>query len=369
MLNKHLVLIFSIIGMFLVSFPSFSEEDEVGDMWTPSFSVLDCEVVHAEGMPGSSRENPLKISMKELLGKSEKLSCSWVELTVFFKWDSYRSYAATFYPSQDKYNEFDLPYGDRDKIIRLENFFENKKPQYDYQNTSIKVSGLFYDLCYQQDMLVRSWPEFKEGDWIWTFGPCHYSAVRLMKDVMIIEADKSPKLFLTEAQFRTYYGDLTVFPENSAYLNEIRRVSLEWLSYIQKGDFEDLLETFKFSDKEKKDATEDAKLNLRAFYEEFFQNKENYLTKGRKSLENVETRIFATRYRNKNNENVVIEETAISCFCLDETCSDFDPIFEREMETYDPPNLCVWLEKVEKENGEVKWIWWEEQEDEEEQEE
>lgn len=333
-----------------------NEEIEVAEneiMWIPSSSTAECTDIPEIGKKGSSKENPIKISIKKLLKKSQKMNCKWVEVSGFFRWDNFYSHVAALYPSKIKYYKLSPTFERRNNIIWLESFLSSQEIKIEFQNSSLKVIGLFYDLCHQLQINIQNLPEYKEGEMIWLFGPCHYSGMAVLKNIIIKEKLSPPFQYLTDENSREKFGNLIPFKEEFGNLEEIRKNSLDFLTQLKAGNFEAYLESFGISGEEDISSHE----YQIPIFKMYFINEKSALEMLQVPFEELENKIYVRGDRGENGLEYDGEDIAISCFCLDGSCEGKWPISSSDADAPSSNFICVGLDKVEKENDEVYWTW------------
>lgn len=334
-----------------------ASEPEVEEVWwwTPALHTDSCDdLLPTEGI-GSSAEKAQRIALEELLEESRTYDCQWVTVSGLFKWEWQYSYAARLYRSADHYYQHHGQYlGESKSFIQIEGFADGRRPAPDIQHVEATVTGLFYDLCFHNELRVLEDPDYEEGQFIWEFGPCHMRPVWLLNEARLDEIHTPSFNYRTDPDSAEKFGDLVPFPTHLGDAGRIAQGAREWLSFIVDGDWEAYAKVMRLDSY----VLEEEEKSPSAFRRFYFMFDPSPLAGVSPTGEELEPRVFATTSKDGEEEREIFDDFAVVCFCYDGGCNGKWPILTGDAETPSWPFICVGLNKVDLGAGRSQWAWW-----------
>lgn len=213
-----------------------SDERDMLFVWYPSG---ECKPVSNDGSPGSSPENPIKVSSAgdihyevfdeaewgQQVWKPNPYECRWVSVSGFMRWVDYYHYRGKL--------TSEIPELSRqgDPFLWIENFQDTTIRRSDVVRRWVRFTGLYYDLCQSARIAEESAGE----EWVMLFGPCHYGNDNgmMLKNVIIEEMEPGPPNYLQGETNRNYIGD--IFPLHSPDRPAIEQAIRQWFREVQRG--------------------------------------------------------------------------------------------------------------------------------------
>ncbi|HRK71932.1 MAG TPA: hypothetical protein PLA85_10110 [Micropepsaceae bacterium] len=211
-------------------------QEDIIFVWYPSG---ECKPVPNDGSPGSSPENPIKVSTAEDVyyevfegtdrysreWKPNGFECRWISVSGFLDWSDYYHYRGKLLSGIPETRRYGDPF------LWIENFQDANIRRSALVRRWVRVTGLYYDLCQS----ARVAQEASGEEWSMLFGPCHYGNDNgmMLKSVIVEEVEPGGPSYLQGETNRHHIGD--IFPLEGSDRPAIEAATRRWFREVQIG--------------------------------------------------------------------------------------------------------------------------------------